>query len=517
MAEEIVLDGESLTPETLFKLSQGKCKLSITEQAQLRVNKSREVVDRIVESGKVVYGINTGFGYFANVRIPPGDLSKLQANLIRSHCVGVGTPLSPERTRMLLALRINVLSKGFSGIGPELLNKMLEAYNKDCLPFIPEQGTVGASGDLAPLAHLSLGLMGEGLMWDQESSSYLASNEVAAKKGFQYVSELKPKEGLAMINGTQMICALLTEAYVRCFRLALTADVLAALSSEVLRGTARAYMSSAHEARPHPGQITVAKRLRQLISTENISSQISDSHKDCGKVQDAYSLRCVPQVHGAVWDAIEYVRKGLTIELNSATDNPMIFPDNPPEDQVVSAGNFHGEYPAKLCDTLAIYVHELSSISETRIQRLMDSNKSELPHFLTEEPGLNSGLMMAHCTAAALVSENKSLVHPASTDTITTSAGQEDHVSMGGWAARKLLKVVENVENVLAIELLSLNQGIEFLRPLRTSEPLERVIQVVRQKVPYMPQDSVLYDKISKLREMIVNEEIISEVKDYLN
>nr|CAD7585848.1 unnamed protein product [Timema genevievae] len=403
---------------------------------------------------------------------------ELQYNLIRSHAAGVGTPLSPEKTRMLLALRINVLAKGHSGISLNTLNTLIAAFNASCLSMVPEQGSVGASGDLAPLAHLALGLLGEGEMWSPKTG-WENANKVLEAHGLKPL-KLSAKEGIALINGTQLITSLGAEAVERAYIIALQADVVAALTLEVLKGTSRAFDSDVQLIRPHKGQIEVARRLRALLHSEMYPSQIAESHRFCNRVQDAYTLRCCPQVHGIVHDTIDFVEGVITVEINSGTDNPIVFADR---GEIISAGNFHGEYPAKALDYLAVGVHELASMSERRIERLVNPALSELPAFLVKDGGLNSGFMLAHCTAAALVSENKVLCHPASVDSLSTSAGTEDHVSMGGYAARKSLQVLDNVERVIAIELLAACQAIEFLRPLKTTVPLEEVYNVIRNSI----------------------------------
>ncbi|KAM6987055.1 histidine ammonia-lyase-like [Aplochiton taeniatus] len=379
---------------------------------------------------------------------------------------------------MLLALRINVLAKGYSGVSMETIHSMLNAFNASCLSWVPEKGTVGASGDLAPLAHLTLGLMGEGQMWSPRSG-WAPAKLVLECNGIPPLV-LKPKEGIALINGTQMVTSLGAEAVERALGVVRQADIIAALTLEALKGTTKAFDSDVHALRPHPGQMAVAARLRSLLDSEVFPSQISEIHRSCDRVQDAYTLRCIPQVHGVANDTIGFVQKVISTELNSATDNPLVFAKRA---ETVSGGNFHGEYPAKALDFLAIGVHELASISERRIERLVNPSLSELPAFLVKEGGLNSGFMIAHCTAAALVSESKTLCHPSSVDSLSTSAATEDHVSMGGWAARKALRVVEHVEQVLAIELLAACQALEFLRPLKTTAPLEKVYDLVRSVV----------------------------------
>ncbi|CAG0915710.1 unnamed protein product [Notodromas monacha] len=452
----ITLDGNSLTPDDLVMLGKYAYKIRISSEAEAKVREARTLVDTILEKNSVVYGITTGFGNFARTVIGRDDLKQLQKNLIRSHAAGVGPPLSPHKTRMLLALRINVLAKGHSGISFETLQRLVAAFNASCLSWVPEQGSVGASGDLAPLAHLALGLLGEGKMWSPETGWGEA----------QYVK--------TNINGTQLITALGAEAVERAEWVSRQADVIAAFTLDVLKGSSRAFDSDVQRLRPHVGQRKSARRLRALLHSYTYPS-LYQSHRFCNRVQDAYTLRCCPQVHGIAQDTIEFVRNIITTEMNSATDNP--------RKEIISAGNFHGEYPAKALDFLAIAVHELGSMSERRIERLVNPALSELPGFLTKNGGLNSGFMIAHCTAASLVSENKVLCHPASVDSLSTSAAQEDHVSMGAFAARKALQVVQNVEHVVGIELLAACQAMEFLRPLRTTVPLEEVYRLVRRRI----------------------------------
>jgi len=543
----IILGKKALTISALRALSAGKTKLNIDDSAWRKVAKGREVVDNIVASGKVAYGINTGFGLFANVVVKPNQLTELQENLIRSHAIGTGNPLTIEQTRMLLALRMNTLARGHSGIRTETLEKMLAAFNADCLSVIPGKGTVGASGDLAPLSHLALGLMGEGLMWDTATNTHQPANEILASKGLSPIT-LSAKEGLALINGTQMMTALGAEAIHRAQNVAVTADIAAALSVEVLKGTRRAFHSSIHSVRPHVGQSQVAKRLRTLLAP---SSDLFKSHMYHGQVQDAYSLRCVPQVHGIVHDTIKFVDGIISTEMNSALDNPMIFTGSDEDENewerleetlevddsvygransltkfkkdsdifyrgdggfVISGGNFHGEYPAKSLDYLAIGVSELGNISERRLERLVNPYLSELPAFLVEDGGLNSGFMIAHCTSAALASENKVLCHPASVDTISTSGAKEDHVSMGGFAAHKSIQVVENVEGIIAIEILAACQALEFFRPHKTTEPLERLYELVRSKVKPLDKDRYMADDLEAVKAMIQNQEIVKAV-----
>ncbi|XP_075946077.1 histidine ammonia-lyase [Anarhichas minor] len=510
--EYISLDGNSLTSTDLVNLGRGLYKIKLTLDAENNVVQARELLDTIVKENKVVYGITTGFGKFARTVIPVSKLKELQENLVRSHSAGVGNPLSPERTRMLLALRINVLAKGYSGISLETLHAMIQAFNASCLSYVPEKGSVGASGDLAPLSHLALGLMGEGKMWSPKSG-WADAKYVLEAHGLKPIS-LRPKEGLALINGTQMITSLGAEAVERAQAIARQADIIAALTLEVLKGTTKAFDSDIHRLRPHPGQIEVAQRFRSLLDSDHHPSELAESHRFCDRVQDAYTMRCCPQVHGITNDTITFVLNIINTEINSATDNPMVFAER---GETISGGNFHGEYPAKALDFLAIAVHELASISERRIERLCNPSLSELPAFLVNEGGLNSGFMIAHCTAAALVSENKVLCHPSSVDSLSTSAATEDHVSMGGWAARKALRVVEHVEQVLAIELLAACQGIEFLRPLRTTTPLEKVYELVRSVVKPWIKDRFMSPDIEAVHRLLLDQKVWNVAKPYID
>ncbi|CAI8031668.1 Histidine ammonia-lyase [Geodia barretti] len=484
--EAIELDGLSLSVENLMRIGRGELKVKISESAVNRVKRSRKVVDDLVASDEVTYGVTTGFGKFASVVIPKEKTIELQENLIRSHAAGVGPPLSPEQTRRLLALRLNVLVKGYSGARLETVQKLEAALNASCLPLVPEQGTVGASGDLAPLSHLALGLMGEGLMWSP-SSGWANAADVLEAHGLSPLS-LQAKEGISLINGTQLITGLGVEALSRAELIAKQADVVAALTLDVLQGTPRAFDYDVHANRPHYGQQMVAGRLRALLDSSIHHSEIRASHKNCHRVQDPYTLRCIPQVHGVVNDTLTFVRGILTTEMNSALDNPVM-------------------------DYLAIAVHELANISERRQERLMNPSISagsgagegevKLPAFLASDGGINSGFMIAHCTSAALVSENKVLTHPSSVDSISTSAAQEDHVSMGGFAARKAISVVSHVEQVLAIELLAACQALEFHRPRTTTPPLEEVHKLVRTVVRPWDKDRFMSPDIEAATKLL--------------
>jgi len=449
----ITLSGTGLDAKALARIAGG-ASVALDPAALERVVENRKVIQRILDEGRTVYGINTGFGQFATVVIPPGQLAQLQLNLIRSHAAGVGEPLPQDQTRALMAARINCLLKAHSGIRPEAIQLLADCLNRGVLPVIPSQGSVGASGDLAPLAHMALLLVGEGEAWD--GAAVIPGGQALAKAGLLPIT-LEAKEGLALINGTQVITALGNLAVARLLDLVPLADEIAALSLEALQGTRAAFDPRIHLARPHPGQIQVAAHMREILGA---TSEISESHRDCHRVQDAYSLRCLPQVHGVARDALEFCAAILERELNSATDNPMIFTDT---QESRSGGNFHGQYPAFACDMLAIAVCDLASISERRQERMVNPAYSDLPAFLTQNGGLESGFMMAHVTAAALVSEMKGLAHPACVDSIPTSAGKEDHVSMGPIAARKLWRAVDALEQVLVLEARMALEGVRIL------------------------------------------------------
>jgi histidine ammonia-lyase len=478
-APELGLDGSRLTLDGLEAVALRGQSVGIAPEARARVEAARRVVDDAVAAGRVVYGVTTGFGNFADVHIAAPRLRELQLNLIRSHAAGVGDPLGEAETRGLMLLRANVLAKGYSGVRPGTLDLLVAMLNRRVHPVVPSQGSVGASGDLAPLAHLALALVGEGDV--VFGGRRLTAAEALAAAGLAPVV-LEAKEGLALINGTQLMTAVGGLALAEALRLARAADVIGALTLDVLKGTDVAFDARIHAARPHPGQAISAKNLRALLA----GSAVRESHRDCGKVQDAYSLRCIPQVHGAVRDALAYAEGTIAIELNAATDNPMVFADT---GELLSGGNFHGEPVAMAADMLAIAMAELGAISERRIERLVNPTLSDLPAFLAREGGLQSGLMLAHVTAAALASENKGLAHPASVDSIPTSANKEDHVSMGVTAAHKAARAVANTRRILAVELLAAAQALEFLRPLRTSAALEAVHALVRTQVGPWDED----------------------------
>ena len=496
---EFVIDGYSLTPRALVMLSYGLTKLTICPEAMDRVRASRRVGDGILARGETKYGINTGFGKFSSVLIDADKLVELQENLIRSHCAGVGYPLSPNRVRMLMLHRLNVLVRGNSGVSEETVLQFVHAFNNHCLPYIPEKGTVGASGDLAPLSHLALGLMGEGRMWNgtgdgRNENDWVEASAVLASKSLKPI-KLKAKEGLALINGTQLITSLTCEALFRGQNMLKSACIIASLTNDALLGTPDAYHSLIQEVRPHRGQKRTAALMRACLDREGNRSPLRESHHNCSNVQDAYSLRCVPQVHGIVEDMLNFVEGILQTELNSSLDNPMVFADH--DGLIISGGNFHGEYPAKAADMLAIALSELASLSERRQERLMNPDLSEgLPAFLCDQPGLESGFMIAHCTSAALVCENRTLSMPASVESLPTSAAKEDHVSMGGMAARKALTVAEHVEQCLAIECLAASQAIA-LRKLQTTPILEKSLHAFREYAPVRVGDAEMSTSIA--------------------
>ena len=472
----------------------------LAADARALVNSARAVVEDIVASNRVAYAITTGVGKLSDVRIAGEQIRELQVNLVRSHAVGVGEPLAAAEIRAMMLLRANSLAKGHSGVRAVVIDTLCEMLNRGVLPVVPSQGSVGASGDLAPLAHLALSLIGEGECFD-EKGARVPSGEVL--KGAQITPlRLEAKETISLINGTQAMLAVGTLALLAAEILVDSADVLGGLSCDALKGTDTAFDERIHKARPHYGQVKCAENLRRMLE----GSQIRESHRDCGRVQDAYSLRCIPQVHGAVRDTLAHCREVLETEANSAVDNPLVFiPGNDAADgDVISGGNFHGEPLAFALDFLAIALSALAGISERRIERLVNPALSEgLPPFLAPGAGLNSGFMMPQVTAAALVSENKVLAHPASVDSITTSGNKEDYVSMGMTAAIKLKRVVDNTRNVLAIEAMAVAQALDFLAPLKSSKRGQSAHAAIRAVCPTMEKDRVMYADLARIGDMI--------------
>ncbi len=495
--ESLKLGRRALTLEDVRDVAKEGRKVELSDAAVKRIEKSHRYLQSQVALGDAIYGVNTGFGLLSNVRIPDDDIEKLQYNLLRSHACGMGNALPDEAVRAMLLLRAANLAIGHSGVSLRLVQSILTLLNRGVCPIIPEQGSVGASGDLAPLAHLALVLIGEGRA--RVRGREMSGSHALRAAGMKPL-RLGAKEGLALINGTQFMTALGTLALLESEHLCDVADVAAAMTVEAMRGTETAFEEEIHRVRPHPGQVQVAKRIRKILLSGGGLSEIARSHENCGKVQDPYSLRCAPQVHGASRDALAYVRQVLEREVNSVTDNPLVFPD---EKRILSGGNFHGQTVAIVMDLLSIAMAEIASISEQRIEKLVNPAISDLPAFLMADSGINSGFMIVQVAAASIVSENKTLCHPASVDSIPTSADKEDHVSMGAWAARKASTVVVNARRVLAMELLASTQGIDLLRPLRSSEMLERVHKLIRKKVPRIDVDRAFHEDIRQIEQML--------------
>ncbi len=493
--KKIVLDGENLSISDVCSSVYEGVQVELAKQSVKKVERSRKYVEDLVKSEKIVYGITTGFGEFASVGIKKQHAAQLQKNLIMSHAAGCGEYYEPRFVKAAMLLRANALAKGYSGITLNTLQTLVSMINSDIVPLVPIHGSVGSSGDLAPLSHIVLAMlaMGDVLYAGKKTTAEAALKHAKIKK-----AELSYKEGLALINGTQMMCGIGTLLVKRAEELYRLANVTAAISTEALMGTPRAFNRLISMVRPHKGQVLTSKIMSSLMS----GSDIVKSHKECEEVQDAYSIRCVPQVHGAVYDAIKYVESVISVEMNSATDNPLIFTD---DDEVISGGNFHGEPVAMVMDFLGIAVAELASISERRCDRLVNPNNSHrtLPAFLIKNGGLNSGFMIAQYTAAAIVSENKVLAHPAVVDTIPTSANKEDFNSMGSISARKCIKIIENVEYALAIELLLACQGLDFRLPVKSTKKLMSVHSAVRKQVSHMEEDRVLSEDINKVIALI--------------
>jgi len=489
------LRGQPLSLTELSAVALGGASVKVSKSARSRILASRKVIDDIVTRDAVVYGVNTGFGKLSDVRIPPAELRDLQLNLIRSHACGIGRPLSEPEVRAMMLLRANVLALGFSGIRLEVIEMLCQMLNRGLHPVVPEKGSVGASGDLAPLAHLALSLLGEGEV-------FFKSERMESGKGLRRARlrpvRLEAKEGLALLNGTQAMHAVGGLALLRAKRLARVADIAGAMSLEALKDTPVAFDSRLQDARPHPGQKTVAHHLRSLLR----GSEIRESHrKNDPRVQDAYSLRCMPQVHGAVRGALAYCEEVLLIESGSATDNPLVFAK---AGDVISGGNFHGAPLALALDFAAIALTDLMTISERRIDRLVNPDKSEgLPPFLAQRPGLQSGYMIAHVAAASLLNEARVLAHPASIDNVSTSGGKEDHVSMGMTCALKLRSIVELAENLIAIEMLAAAQGLEYRRPLKAGVGVERAFAILRKIARPLTGDRPLSGDIAHVAETI--------------
>jgi histidine ammonia-lyase len=503
------INGNDLTPEEVKEVALAQRSVLLDPDAREAVKRARAVVDALVAENKVSYAVTTGVGKLSDVRISGDQIREMQVNLVRSHAVGVGEPLSVPETRAMMVLRANSLAKGYSGVRTEIVDTLCEMLNRGVTPFVPSQGSVGASGDLAPLAHLALAIIGEGECFDSKRQRIPTTEALRS-------AQIKPlmleaKEAVSLINGTQGMLAVGTLALLAAETLVDSADVIGSLTLDALQGTIVAFDERIHRVRPHPGQLKTAANLRKMIE----GSQINESHRDCGRVQDAYSLRCVPQVHGAVRDTLAHCREVMETEINSAVDNPLVFVRTAqavaglgsPElanGDILSGGNFHGEPVAFALDFLAIALSALAGISERRIERLVNPALNEgLPPFLAAGAGLNSGFMMPQVTAAALVSENKILAHPASVDSITTSGNKEDYVSMGMTAALKLKRVLTNTCNVLAIEAMAAAQAIDLLAPLKPGKRAQSAHAAIRSACPFMDKDRVMYPDFARIAELI--------------
>lgn len=493
---------DHLTAGIALGLARGTVTGTFTDECLKNVNASYQRVQRIVEKGHTVYGINTGFGPLCNTKISKEDTKILQSNILKSHSVGVGTPIATELAKVMLILKIHALAKGFSGIAESTLQRMLWHLENDAIPVVPSQGSVGASGDLAPLSHLFLPLIGLGKVEYQGKT--ITTKELFQKTGLQSL-ELGPKEGLALINGTQFIAAhgvLVVQKLQHCLK---NADIIGAMMIEGLQGSMKPFYEELHQLRPFKGNQHVAGRIRTLLQ----GSEILEDHIDCERVQDPYSLRCIPQVHGASRNAWLHLKELLVIELNSVTDNPVIIDD----ELTISGGNFHGQPLAMALDYAALAASEIGNISDRRIYLALEGNSPGVPKLLMKDTGINSGYMILQYTSAALASENKSLCFPASADSIPTSLGQEDHVSMGSISGRKALQIIENVEKIQAIELLTAAQAFEYRKPLKSGIVLDEIHQYLRTKVAFAENDRVFADDIETGINMLQNREIISLVE----
>ncbi|HEY8212319.1 MAG TPA: histidine ammonia-lyase [Myxococcaceae bacterium] len=500
----VLIDGETLKLEEILQVARGEAKVELSPAAARRVEASRQLVDQVAEGDEPSYGINTGFGTLAEVRIAKKDLRELQRNLILSHSVGVGAPLPLEEARALLLLRCNVLAKGFSGIRAQTLGLAIEMLNRGVVPVVPGRGSVGASGDLAPLAHLALVLIGEGEAFHE--GQRMPGAAALKKAGLEPVV-LEAKEGLALVNGTQAMCAVGTLALLRGEVLMEVADVAGSMTLEGLLGSHRPFIPEIHDVRPHPGQRASAAHLRRLLA----GSELVETHQvNCDKVQDPYSLRCMPQVHGTARDGLAYARRVLEVEANSATDNPLVFVEG---GRIVSGGNFHGQPVSLALDVVAIALTQLGSISERRVEQLVNPSLSGLPPFLAKNSGLNSGFMIAQVTSAALVAESRILSHPASVDSIPSSAGREDHVSMGMTAALKASQVAEHVRTCLAIELLVAAQALDLRLPVKPGRGAQAAYQCIRGRVPTLDKDRELHRDVEAVSALIDSGALLAAVR----
>jgi len=502
--KKFVIDGKSITLNSLYSMVHEAGTFELSAEAKTEIKKSRDYIEGRIQKGEVMYGVNTGFGAFSSVRISDSEVEQLQVNLIRSHSVGIGEPFTKEQSKAMMILRANTLARGFSGIRIETVEKILEFLNNDLIPVIPSQGSVGASGDLAPLSHLALALIGEGEIWGGDGKT-IGTN----LKNITPL-RLKAKEGLSLINGCQVMTAVGMLALYDAKQLLKIADISGATSLEGLRGSRKPFDPLIAATRPHYGEAPTAKNLLRVMGE---SSEIGDSHLHetvDHRVQDAYSLRCMPAVHGAAKMALEYCERVLTTEANSATDNPLVFAD---AGKILSCGNFHGMPVAHAMDFAAIAVSSLASISHERISKFISTQMSELPPFLAPNGGLNSGHMIVQVASASLVSENKVLAHPASVDSMPTSAEKEDHVSMGTIAARKFAKVVENAQNVFAIEFLSATQALDMIAPLKPAAGVKVAFDTIRSEVPFAREDRIFAKDVAKIKAMIISGKIVKAVE----
>jgi len=499
MTETFVLQPGTLKLADLRRIDRNPIKIELAEESYEAIKKAAQTVQDVINKDRVVYGINTGFGLLANTRIPKDQLTDLQRRIVLSHAAGVGELMSDDVVRLMLVLKINSLSRGFSGIRPEVVDFLIALVNNEAYPCIPEKGSVGASGDLAPLAHMVLPILGEGEL--RINGERMPAIEGLKKVGMSPI-ELAPKEGLALLNGTQSSTALALHGLFAIDDAFAAALLAGAMSVEAAMGSRAPFDARIHEVRGQPGQIQVAAALRSILGD---TSDIGQAHEDCEKVQDPYSLRCQPQVMGAAWDQIAYAANVLEREANGVTDNPLVFAE---EGDIISGGNFHAEPVAMAADALAVACSEIGALSERRIALLIDTHLSGLPAFLVDNGGVNSGFMLAQVTAAALASENKTLAHPASVDSMPTSANQEDHVSMATFAARRLTDMAENTAGVVAVELLAAAQGVDFCRPLKSSDTVEKVHARLRKKVTFYDQDRYFSPDIQAATKLIQSGEL---------
>lgn len=493
--KKFILDGHSITIDSLYEMTYEEGKFELASEAKTRIKASRDYIEGRIQNGDVMYGVNTGFGAFSSVRISDSEIEQLQRNLIRSHSMGIGDPFTKMQSKAMMILRANTLARGHSGVRIDVIEKILEFLNNDLIPVIPQQGSVGASGDLAPLSHLALALIGEGEVWGE------------SLKGVKPL-ELKAKEGLSLINGCQVMTAVGLLALYEARDLVKLADIAGATSLEGLRGSRGPFDPLISAARPHAGEAPTARNLMKVM---DVKSDISESHAvNDPRVQDAYSLRCMPAVHGATKMALSYAIKVLETEANSSTDNPLVFSE---AKKILSCGNFHGMPVAHALDFAAIAVSSLASISHERISKFISTQMSELPPFLAPNGGLNSGHMIVQVASASLVSENKVLAHPASVDSMPTSAEKEDHVSMGTIASRKFSQIVKNAQNVVAMEFLSATQALDMLAPLKPTAGVFAAYESVRKEVPFAKEDRIFAKDVEKIRQLIQNRTLLLAVE----